>query len=98
MIRHVVLLRWNEGVTESDVKAVSDALAALPGQIPEIRAYQFGPDLRVDEGNADYAVVGDFESTDDFRTYQGHPAHVALGRGVMGPIVASFQSAQFELP
>ncbi|MBJ18689.1 MAG: hypothetical protein CL933_04620 [Deltaproteobacteria bacterium] len=33
MIRHVVLLNWNEKCAESAVQAVSEGLAALPGKI-----------------------------------------------------------------
>ena len=39
MIRHVVLLSWNEKCTDAAVQAVTDGLAALPGQIPEIRFF-----------------------------------------------------------
>ena len=98
MIRHVVLLHWNEGVTPTAVDAVTAALEALPAEIPEIRSYQCGPDLGIGRGTADYVLVADFETEDDFRTYVRHPSHVALMRDVTGPIMASFSSAQFQLP
>ena len=98
MIRHVVLLKWNEKCTAAAVQAVTDGLAALPGQIPEIRSYQFGPDLQVNRRNADYVLVGEFESETDFKKYVDHPAHVDLMRNLTGPILDSFSAAQFELP
>jgi hypothetical protein len=98
MICHVVLLHWNQECTAAAVQAVTDGLAALPGQIPQIRSYHFGPDLQVGDRNADYVLVADFESEADFRTYVDHPAHVALMKNLTGPILASFSSAQFELP
>ena len=97
MIRHVVLLKWNEKCTDEAVQAVTEGLAALPGKIPEIRSYQFGPDLRTNERNADYVLVGDFESEADFKTYVEHPAHVDFMRNLTGPILDSFSAAQFEL-
>ena len=98
MIRHVVLLSWNEKCTDAAVQAVTDGLAALPGQIPEIRSYQFGPDLKLNRRNADYVLVGDFESEEDYETYVSHPAHVDLMKNLTGPILDSFNAAQFELP
>jgi len=98
MIRHVVLLSWNEKCTDAVVQTVTDGLAALPGQIPEIRSFQFGPDLRTNKRNADYVLVADFESEADFNTYVGHPAHVEFMRDLTAPILASFTAAQFELP
>ena len=73
-------------------------MATLPGKIPEIRSYQFGPDLRVNKRNAHYVLVADFESRAAFETYVDHPAHVDLMKNLTGPILASFSSAQFELP
>ncbi|MBW2498498.1 MAG: Dabb family protein [Deltaproteobacteria bacterium] len=98
MIRHVVLLKWNERCTPAAVEAVTRGLAALPEQIPEIRSYQFGPDLQLGEKNADYVLIADFESAEDFERYVPHPAHVDLLKKVTGPILESFTSAQLEIP
>ena len=62
MIRHVVLLTWNENCPEAAVEAVTRGLAALPKQIPEIRSYRFGRDLGLGRKNADYVLVADFDS------------------------------------
>ncbi|MBJ18690.1 MAG: hypothetical protein CL933_04625 [Deltaproteobacteria bacterium] len=63
-----------------------------------MRAYRFGPDLGTNKRNADYVLVGDFESRADFEIYVDHPAHVDLMTNLTGPILASFNSARFELP
>jgi hypothetical protein len=78
VIRHVVLLRWRQGTTPSDVNAVSEGLGGLPAAIPEIRDYRFGHDLGVNQGNYDYAVVADFASVEDYLVYRDHPVHRAL--------------------
>ena len=75
MIRHVVLLKWNEGVDAAHVDATKAALDQLPGLISQILSYQNGPDLRVAPTNYDYAVTAVFASTDDFVLYRDHPAH-----------------------
>jgi hypothetical protein len=98
MIRHVVLLNWNEGVSEAAVEAVTEALDALPAQIPEIRAYRFGPDLGLSRQTADYVLVADFDTEADFHSYVVHPAHIDLMKNVTGPIIESYGSAQFHLP
>ena len=44
MLRHVVVFRWKDGTTAAEVDAIAAALRALPGQIPELRAYDVGVD------------------------------------------------------
>jgi len=98
MIRHVVLLNWNEKCTDEHVQAVTEGLAALPAQIPQIRSYHFGPDLRKSRRNADYALIGDFDNEADYQAYVEHPAHVDFMKNLTGPILDSFTTVQFELP
>ena len=97
MIRHVVLLSWNEEGTIAAVANVTEGLSKLPAQIPEIKSYCFGPDLELFKGNANYVLVADFESEEDFKSYVEHPAHQDFMKKVTGPIMASFHSAQFEV-
>ena len=97
MIRHVVLFRWVPEATSAQVDALSEALAELPGQIPQIRAYHFGPDLGAAAGNWDYAVTADFDSRDDHAVYRDHPAHVALIEEHIVPIRADRAAVQFDL-
>jgi hypothetical protein len=54
VIRHIVLFRWKEGVTDADVTAVRDALNSLPPAIPQIRSYRHGPDLKLGKDSWDY--------------------------------------------
>ncbi len=97
MFRHVVLLKWKPGTTPTDVARFTAGLAALPPQIPQIRAYSFGADLGINQGTADYALVADFASVEDYKTYSKHPAHLAFLREVSAPMLDSYQSVQFEL-
>src|SRR5438270_92879 len=60
MVRHVALFRWKDGTTAADVSRVEEGLRPLPSQIPCIRAYRFGRDLGIQEGNADFAVAAAF--------------------------------------
>ena len=97
MIRHVVLLNWKENTSAEAIQAVTDTLAKLPGLIAEIQSYQFGPDMAIYEGNADYVVVAEFASEEDFKAYVVHPDHNGMMKEVAMPIMESFSSAQFQL-
>lgn len=96
MIRHVVGLTWTNDATDTDVAAVRAALAALPEQIPEIRAYTFGSDLGLVDGNADFAIVADFDDVDAWHRYERHPAHQAALTDRIRPILAARAAVQLE--
>ena len=97
MIRHVACLTWKPGVTAAEVEAVRVALVALPGQVPEIRAYTVGSDLTLTDGNADFAIVADFDDADAWRRYQHHPAHRAVLTEQILPILAARAAVQLDL-
>ena len=97
MIRHIVLMKWKENTPDQAIQAVSDGFARLPQLIPEIRAYQFGPDLGIYPGNADYLLVADFDHQEDFQVYAKNQDHIELMKSVFMPVLASFNSAQFEI-
>lgn len=96
MIRHVALFRWVEGTTPEQVKAVVDALEALPAQIPTIRSYAVGPDLRLGEDRWDFAVVAGFEDARGYHGYVDHPAHREVTEQVIAPIRAERAHVQIQ--
>jgi hypothetical protein len=96
VIRHVVGITWTADTTDADVAAVRAALAELPGQIPEIRAYTFGTDLGLVDGNADFAIVADFDDVDAWHRYQHHPAHRAVLTDRIRPFLAARAAVQLE--
>ncbi len=71
----MVLFTWADGTSEADLAGFIAMLEQLPGRIPEIRAYTFGPDLGLVPGNADFGIVADFDDQAAFTTYAGHPDH-----------------------
>ena len=84
-------------VTAAEVETIRAALVALPGQIPQIRAYAVGSDLGIMDGNADFAIVADFDDADALRRYQDHPAHRAVLTEQILPILASRVAVQLEI-
>ena len=97
MLRHVAVFTWKPGTTEDDTARLTRGLAALPGQIPEIRAYVFGPDAGLGTGNADFAVVADFDDAEAYARYAAHPAHQTLLADLLRPILAERHSVQVEM-
>lgn len=91
------MFRWKHGTTAEQVEALGRGLARLPAEIPEIRAYAFGVDAGLRDGNHDFAVVADFDDADAFRAYVEHPAHQELIDELIAPIRAERTSIQFEL-
>lgn len=97
VIRHVVVFRWADGASEQATDAVSAGLAELPGRIPAIRAYRFGPDAGMADGNWDFAVTADFLDEAGYVEYRDHPDHRAVITGHIAPILAERAAVQVEL-
>jgi hypothetical protein len=95
-LTHVVLFSWKAGTTDRQVEELAEGLAALPGLIPEIRSYRFGSDAGLVEGNADFAVVADFESVEAYQVYAAHPAHRDVIDRLIKPIRDQRTAIQFE--
>ena len=96
MIRHVVVFRWNDTVTDDHVTAMAAGLDALPAAIPQIAAYHHGVDAGLNPVNFDYAVVGDFASVEAYIIYRDHPEHQQFIADHITGRVADRAAAQFE--
>jgi hypothetical protein len=97
VVRHVLVFNWKPDTTDEAVQALADGLAALPGQIPEIVSYTFGPDLGLADDHPDYGLVADFADVDAYRRYAQHPAHRRLIDELLKPIVATRHAVQIEV-
>lgn len=91
------MFRWIEGISSEQVRHVSDSLDTLPSAIPEISRYQHGPDAGINQGNADYVVVADFTSIENYLTYRDHPVHRQLIADVLAPLIATRSAVQYHL-
>lgn len=97
MFRHVVMFTWKPGTTSADIDNVQQQLQTLPPAIPEIQRYLHGPDAKVNQGNYDYVVVGDFRSVEDYLAYRDHPVHQQLIANVLAPLIATRAAVQYHL-
>ena len=81
MIRHVVLVRFREGVAPGGISAISDGLAGLRRHLPGMRNFAHGPNVSP-EGLArgfSHAFTVDFEDVVARDTYLALPEHEAAG-------------------
>jgi hypothetical protein len=95
-VRHLVVLRWNADVTSADIAAIDEALAALPEQIPSLRAYHHGTDLGLGEGRWDYGIVAECDDVDGWCAYDQHPAHQRVVVEVLRPHIAERAAVQIS--
>jgi hypothetical protein len=96
MIRHVVMFRWKPEATAEQVEQIVAELRKLAVSIPAIKAYSFGPDAGINQGNFDFAVTADFDDEAGYTSYRDHPDHRAIIGTYITPITAQRAAAQFE--
>jgi hypothetical protein len=78
VIKHIVIFKWREEVSEAQVAAVLDELHALPATIDALEDYLAAPDLGLTEGTSDMAIIATVASPEALRRYLDHPQHVAV--------------------
>jgi len=96
MLRHVALFRFMPETTNEQVEAAMVALSVLPDQIDVLRKFRFGPDAGITEGAWDFAVVAVLNNADDYVVYRDDPAHVAVLRDYLAPLISEAARIQFE--
>lgn len=96
MFRHVVLLTLLDSASDADRDRILAGLAELPERVPSIRGYVFGSDVGASEGNADIAVVADFDDRAGWELYRDHEAHLAVIEEHIRPVLESRTAVQFE--
>ncbi|KQS76636.1 hypothetical protein ASG25_15235 [Rhizobium sp. Leaf384] len=86
MIRHIVLLKFKDSVSEADKQSIYHELEALKGQIDGIRGFHAGPNVSVEmdmmRGFTD-AFWFDFKSAAVRDAYLVHPHHQAAGARIV---------------
>lgn len=86
LLRHVVLFKFKEGTTKTQMKEVEDAFSALPSKIEQIKGYEWGLNNSPEglEKGFTHAFFLTFESEEDRAMYLPHPDHKAFG-AVLSP-------------
>lgn len=89
------MIRFTRDATDEQKEVMYQGLDKLPTLIPQIKRYEFGPDLGLSDGNPDLALIADFDSEEDWRAYQDHPAHLVVLRDLVAPITDEAIRAQY---
>ena len=76
-LRHLVLFKFNDKVSTDSISIVQKAFSALPDKIPEIRDFEWGIDISVEDLHQDFthAFLVTFGSVEDRAIYLPHPDH-----------------------
>ena len=83
-LRHVVLFAFKETATPAQLRAIEQAFAGLQPQIVEIKDFEWGTDVSVEQLADGYThcFLVTFVSLPDRDTYLVHPAHQAFVAGI----------------
>jgi hypothetical protein len=86
MVRHVVLLKFKDGTSPDQIKAIEEAFRALPGKIPQVMAFEWGTDISPEKLAQGYThcYFLTFENAAARDAYLPHPDHKAFGQ-LLGP-------------
>jgi len=79
MIKHIVLVKFKTGVTAEQIAEIQKRLAALPARIPEIKAYDFGPNINPVK-SYDFILVSEFSDMEAVGRYKIQPDHAATAQ------------------
>ncbi|MFM8933652.1 MAG: Dabb family protein [Gemmataceae bacterium] len=79
VLKHIVLYKFKDSLTQAQVDEVINAFNALPSKIPGIIGYEAGTNVSK-EGKSEgltHSFVLTFKSMQDLDAYIAHPAHQA---------------------
>lgn len=79
-LRHVVLLKFKDASTASDIKKVEDAFRALPSKIKTVKDFEWGTNNSPENINQGFThcFFVTFATEKDRAEYLPHPAHKAF--------------------
>lgn len=101
MIRHIVLIRFREGITEAEVSDIFSELHAIEGKIPGLLSITSGRSESPEKVERGYmhGFVADFADWPALEAYQVHPAHKKLGARLVENAVGGLDGILvFDLP
>ena len=96
MIRHCVMFKWNDEVTDEKRAAFLDGLVKLLTTGETVRSYAYGTDAGINAGNHDFCVTVDFDDEAGFVVYRDDSDHQAFIASTVRPILETRAAVQFE--
>lgn len=92
------MFTWNEAATTAQIRDFAEQLTAMPANVDVIRRYEHGDDLQLGPGTADYVLVADFDTVEDYQFYAKHPYHLDFIERSVKPLLGSISRVQYHLP
>jgi hypothetical protein len=94
MLRHFVFIKYTKGTSDAHIDEFIRMTRALPTSIPSMRDLEVGRDVLHGARSWDVLLAMRFNSLEELREYQVHPAHQAL-MAFNDPQVAEVGSVDF---
>jgi hypothetical protein len=81
VLRHVVIFKFKEGISQERIGAIMDAFVALKDKIPQIQSLEWGVNNSPEQLNKGFThcVLITFLNEADRDIYLPHPDHKAFG-------------------
>lgn len=99
MLMHIVLIKFKEGATESQIKELHKNVLQLKEKIPGINSISGGPDVSTEKMNHDfnYGFVMEFKDSKARDDYLPHPEHKSTNEKYIRPITADFLVLDYDI-
>lgn len=100
------MVSLKEDATDADLERVRAGFLALPSEIPAIKTYELGQDLKLESGqthpagkNRVFSWTLTFDSPEDYETYNSHPSHQSFLKDILKPnmLPGSRAAIQYDL-
>lgn len=95
MHHHVVAFRFKPEASQAQVDRLSSDLVDFASRLDGLVSYACGADLRLRQGNDDFAIAAVFDSAASLTTYLNHPEHLRIVKEHVATLVDEKHSAQF---
>ncbi len=97
MLQHVVTITWNDQVPANYHEIIDKVLQDMARQIPTVRSYRCGPDLRVSAStNANYLIAATFDDVAGWRVYDENSLHNEIRAKYFKPFIAIRTASQIS--
>lgn len=96
MIKHIVMWKFKDEVSEADKLEMKRQLESLKGVVPSLIDIEIGMDVVGKEASKDMVLYSEFANMGDLAAYAGHPEHVKVVEFVK-PLVCERAVVDYEI-
>jgi quinol monooxygenase YgiN len=93
VIRHIVLFRFHDGTTATQIDDYEASLRAYVATLDGVRSYQIGRDAGINPGTFDFSIIAEFDDEAAFRAYFDGEQHKQIQRDTAA-MIADKSSSQ----